>query len=132
MKSFIVYDSGGKILRCGTCADSDFNSQAHGDELVMEGHADDILHIISDSKIVEAQAVDELSESENIAITSKELRIKRNAKLQRSDWTQMPDNQLTDTKKAEWAAYRQALRDAPKNNVSATSLDDIIWPTKPE
>jgi len=132
MKSFIVYDSGGKILRCGTCADSDFNSQAHGDELVMEGHADDILHIISDSEIVEAQAVDELSESENIAITSKELRIKRNAKLQRSDWTQFPDSPLSDSKKSEWATYRQALRDIPDTYSEATSLDDIIWPTKPE
>jgi hypothetical protein len=49
-----------------------------------------------------------------------------------SDWTQLPDTPLTTTKKTEWAAYRQALRDIPETYSDATSLDDIIWPTKPE
>jgi hypothetical protein len=49
-----------------------------------------------------------------------------------SDWTQFPDSPLTITKKAEWTTYRQALRDIPETYSDATSLDDIIWPTKPE
>ena len=37
----------------------------------------------------------------------------RTAFLAESDWTQMADTALTTEKKAEWATYRQALRDLP-------------------
>ena len=37
----------------------------------------------------------------------------RTALLAESDWTQMADTALTTEKKAEWATYRQALRDLP-------------------
>ena len=33
--------------------------------------------------------------------------------LAESDWTQMADTALTTEKKAEWATYRQSLRDLP-------------------
>jgi len=62
----------------------------------------------------------------------KSIRIKRQKKLFSTDWTQFPDSPLSDTKKAEWTTYRQALRDIPETYSDATSLDDIIWPTKPE
>ena len=44
-----------------------------------------------------------------------ELIEKRNNKLIASDWTQMPDSPLSAEKKAEWATYRQALRDLRSN-----------------
>ena len=58
--------------------------------------------------------------------------------LVQSDWTQLPDVPLSNEKKAEWATYRQELRDLPsvypdpqwKNN-DETSMPDITWPTKP-
>ena len=56
----------------------------------------------------------------------------RSELLAQSDWTQFPDSPLNTTKKTEWAVYRQALRDVPETYAAATSLDDIIWPTKPE
>ena len=56
----------------------------------------------------------------------------RNDLLQECDITQLADAPLTDAKKAEWATYRQALRDMPTTNASAASYEDIIWPTKPE
>ena len=64
----------------------------------------------------------------------------RNAELKGCDWTQGNDSPLTESKKAEWATYRQNLRDFP----STVNLDDITyddnlhiiknvpWPTKPE
>ena len=58
------------------------------------------------------------------------LRTIRGGILIGSDWTQFPDSPLNDAKKAEWATYRQALRDIPETYSDATSLDDIIWPTK--
>jgi len=56
----------------------------------------------------------------------------RGSEVAQSDWTQFADSPLTATKKSEWATYRQALRDLPETYAAATSLDDIIWPTKPE
>jgi hypothetical protein len=55
----------------------------------------------------------------------------RDMRVLQSDWTQFPDSPLTTEKKAEWAAYRQALRDVPANNSEVTDLNDIIWPTSP-
>lgn len=40
-------------------------------------------------------------------------RKRRSALLAESDWTQLPDAPLTAEQKAEWAAYRQQLRDFP-------------------
>jgi len=59
------------------------------------------------------------------------LRNKRNELLRQSDWTQMSDSPLTDSKKTEWATYRQSLRDLPSNNSSATSIDDVTFPSVP-
>ena len=57
-----------------------------------------------------------------------EVRQVRNQKLAETDWTRMDDNGLSDSAKASWATYRQSLRDITN---SATSLDDVTWPTKP-
>ena len=56
---------------------------------------------------------------------------RRNIKLAESDWTQGADSPLTDSKKAEWATYRQALRDLTTTYPNPTSKDDITWPTQP-
>lgn len=57
------------------------------------------------------------------------LRAKRNALISACDWTQLPDAPLTTESKAEFAAYRQALRDLP----SQPGLDVLspAWPTPP-
>jgi hypothetical protein len=55
-----------------------------------------------------------------------QLRSVRNTKLAETDWTQSRD--ITLTNDADWATYRQALRDITD---SATSLDDVTWPEKP-
>jgi hypothetical protein len=47
----------------------------------------------------------------------------RNAKLAECDWTQISDVNLTDDCKAEFVAYRQALRDA--------DMLDPVWPDAP-
>lgn len=54
--------------------------------------------------------------ADDLANKEKELgekiRIRRNQLLAACDYTQLPDN--NDPKKAEWATYRQALRDLPE------------------
>ena len=56
-----------------------------------------------------------------------QLREERNYLLAETDWTQNRDVTLSDD--AKWKTYRQALRDITN---SATSLDDVTWPEKPE
>ena len=56
---------------------------------------------------------------------------KRNALLAESDWTQFADSPLNESKKAEWATYRQALRDLPQNFPDVTSLTDVTFPVQP-
>lgn len=58
-------------------------------------------------------------------------RARRDYRLQMSDWTQMPDSPLSDEKKAEWAAYRAALRQIPQTYETASHLADIIFPEQP-
>ena len=52
------------------------------------------------------------------------LREERNRRLAETDWMGNSDVTMSDA----WKTYRQELRDITK---SATSLDDVTWPTKP-
>lgn len=47
--------------------------------------------------------------------------------LQGTDWTQASDSPLSDEKKAEWATYRQALRDI----TSDPAYPDVEFPSPP-
>ena len=65
------------------------------------------------------------------------MRTNRYFMLKASDWTQLPDSPLSDSKKAEWATYRQLLRDVPDNNTPEIEPDtgnliSVTWPTEPE
>ena len=60
------------------------------------------------------------------------LRLKRDALLTESDWTQVNDSPLTDAKKAEWATYRQALRDLPSQYSDNENINDVVFPTQPD
>ena len=53
------------------------------------------------------------------------LRAERDRLLAEVDWWASSDLTMSD----ERTAYRQSLRDITK---SATSLDDVTWPNKPE
>lgn len=65
--------------------------------------------------------------AERLAEQWNTIRTDRNSRLAASDWTQLPDTPLDSAKKAEWATYRQALRDV------TTQVDPfaITWPTVP-
>lgn len=60
------------------------------------------------------------------------IRQRRIGLLTSSDWTQGADSPLSAEKKAEWAVYRQALRDLPDEQGSVNSIDDVVWPTQPQ
>ena len=67
-----------------------------------------------------------------IARVQGEIREQREYLLYTSDWTQATDAPLTDAKKAEWATYRQALRDLPSQYTTETNIDNVVYPTRPE
>jgi len=57
------------------------------------------------------------------------VRLSRNQRLAGTDWTQGADSPLSNSKKAEWATYRQELRDYPATASKVSELP--AWPTEP-
>lgn len=55
-------------------------------------------------------------------------RARRDLMLAQSDWTQLLDAPISASKKAEWAAYRQLLRDLPE---TADADGRCVWPARP-
>ena len=56
-----------------------------------------------------------------------EIRSKRDQILRDTDWT-MTTGATVD--QAQWAAYRQVIRDIPQTYKDKTP-DDVVWPTQP-
>ena len=67
----------------------------------------------------------EMSEEELALGNLNAVRHMRNTLLAETDWWVLPDRTPTQ----EQLDYRQALRDITK---TATILEDVVWPTKPE
>ena len=56
------------------------------------------------------------------------IKSQRNLFLVQSDWTQLPDVELTPELVAEMKTYRQQLRDLTKD---FTNPDDVVFPDNP-
>lgn len=99
-----------KPLRYCQCPESDIGNALKENEYAVEGR-------------VEASKTQQ--ELFNV------IRLKRDALLFSSDWTQLPDAPLSPTVKGWWASYRQQLRDIPANVEGITNIDQVQWPTEP-
>jgi hypothetical protein len=117
MINYISYDDDGNILKTGKCREATMYLQ--GDN-VIEGIADDSKHIIVDGQVVD-KVVDN-------SIFIDELRLNRDVLLSETDWTQIPDAPLTDEQKAQYKAYRQALRDLPSKYDTITDIAEVNFP----
>ena len=86
---------------------------------------DDNIAAPTDSEI--QAKIDELTAAEPL----NEVRKVRNQKLAETDWVVIKEREEGGSVSnfADWKTYRQALRDITD---SATSLDDVTWPEKPE
>ena len=60
-------------------------------------------------------------------LTWDDIRVTRNQILRDTDWT-MTTGATVD--QAQWAAYRQVIRDIPQTYKDKTP-DDVVWPTQP-
>ena len=56
------------------------------------------------------------------------LRLERNTRLAETDWVVTMHKELGTNIPAAWKTYRQALRDITN---TYSSLDTVVWPTKP-
>ena len=75
---------------------------------------------------VAEMSADEIQAAKDSAMA--QLRATRNALLLACDWTQIAD--CTIPKKAEWATYRQTLRDFPATVSDARAT--VTWPHNPD
>tara|TARA_R110000823_G_scaffold201591_1_gene332430 strand:+ start:373 stop:735 length:363 start_codon:yes stop_codon:yes gene_type:complete len=97
--------------------------------------SDDVLdwHDTSQTEPTEKEITDKIAELES-AYPMNLLRQERNYRLSLCDWTQVADSKLSDSKKAEWLTYRQALRDLT-STADPKIVDDILtnvtYPTQP-
>tara|TARA_B100000085_G_scaffold47759_1_gene41065 strand:- start:159 stop:512 length:354 start_codon:yes stop_codon:yes gene_type:complete len=87
------------------------------DDTVKAGHTYDGSNFTAPTKPT-------LSAEEKLAM----LRERRNMYLTESDWIVTMHKELGTNIPAAWKKYRQELRDITD---SATSLEDVTWPTKP-
>ena len=55
------------------------------------------------------------------------IRLKRDELIRESDWTMIPGCTVDQ---AQWAAYRQTLRDIP-TTYAETGPESVVWPRKP-
>lgn len=76
---------------------------------------------------VQPMTTEEIQAAKNSAMA--QIRSDRNKLLLQSDYTQIPDN--PDPQKAEWAAYRQTLRDLP-GTITGDPRTFTAWPNSPD
>lgn len=147
MKSYIVYDSDGRILKSVSCPEEKIAANAAGHSY-MESNATDATHYVDvatghcvemppkpqedyEFNYTTKQWFDPKTAQERAAEYIAGVRRERDARLFASDWTQMADSPLTAEEKSAWATYRQALRDVPQSVDSEATSGDIIWPAPP-
>ncbi len=94
-----------------------------------------------DQVYIEGQGLVDLTSEEQTAFDARrasdaawrteDLRAERNRKLAETDWVVIKEREEGGSVSnfTDWKTYRQALRDITN---SATSLDDVTWPEKPE
>jgi hypothetical protein len=99
----------------------------------VDGHRYDV-EIVQQSDGSWAQELVQLQISEeeyqnNVSVQAQAVKADRTRMLTDCDWTQMPDVNLSDTSKAAWAVFRQALRDIP--NQPGFPFN-VTWPSPPQ
>lgn len=126
---YVIYDSEGNIQNYGSA-----QKKEHVERRVDNVNTfvlfdppeitDAKLVRIVDGGVVERPNADEILNQRQLD----QIRINRDYLLKSSDWTQLPDAPLTGQEKADWARYRQGLRDLPKNTQDPKNPQ---WPVKP-
>jgi len=130
MEILIIYNSDGKILG-GTTVDENTKAGVQ-QQIITEGN----FSLVHDrmpqagQKVIDGAVVQEAIEVPTVP-TLERLREVRTRLLEESDWTQVADSPLSNSKKTEWATYRTQLRNLPSSYDNDDDITDVTWPTKP-
>lgn len=133
---YTIYDSTtGQILRVVNT--NEIDSQVGQGESFIEGEFDDVSYYIENDAAVQIPpqpsqySVFDFTTKQwvlNPDLASADVLTARNKLLFSTDWTQIPNNPLTSEVQAEWAAYRQELRDIPQQSGYPYN---VVWPVAP-
>jgi len=127
-------------------ADTSFNANGPSDEFLAENNAKKVTLFKEHDRLtqklvscapyddgefvsivqVESMTAEEIQAAKNSAMAN--IRSQRNQLLKDCDWTQAVD--CTIAKKAEWATYRQALRDLPSTITEPRTFS--AYPNNPD
>ena len=129
MKHYTIYNDSGEIVKFGQTSSNDLSNIQLEDGMqivALQSPQDAHLYKVFNGEIVKKSEseISDTNRPRDLAI----FRGNRDELLKSSDWTQSPDSPLSDTKKQEWATYRQSLRDLPANT---TDPANPTWPTQP-
>jgi hypothetical protein len=129
MNKYVIHDNDGNIISCGISSEVIDQRISLNHTQVWVDYPDDIENYRFDtaSNSLVHLGQDIIDERETLEAWNL-LRSSRDSRLTSSDWTQAADSPLSDAKKAEWATYRQQLRDLPANT---TDPANPTWPTPP-
>jgi len=123
-----------------------FASQGPNDEFLLQNNARNVSYTKTcdysverlqgcdpylEGDIVYMVTVVPLTEEQKLQVRNANLvnvRAQRNRLLAESDWTQMADAKVSN--KAEWAAYRDILRNLPDTIVDPLT-DSVVYPEQP-
>lgn len=98
------------------------------DELDELKYSSKVANVISNGTVLSATEIEEhLNPVKSVETLEEEARWYRDTLLRESDWTQVPDNPISN--KEEWINYRALLRDITEPD---SFPYDIVWPDKPQ
>tara|TARA_B110000858_G_scaffold131605_1_gene149668 strand:- start:504 stop:899 length:396 start_codon:yes stop_codon:yes gene_type:complete len=129
MKNALINTKTKRIIRV---QDGDFSDYPEFQEVVSISDAaastfessTEFMFLIDD----QLKTLDQKIWTESPEIVKNNIRYNRNKLLADSDWTQLADSSLTSSEKADWATYRQSLRDLTDN---VDSSGQVTYPTVP-
>jgi len=124
MKTAYIFDSSGRFLREHVCQIDVF-----GEVLLPENSTTVDPGIDKHNQRWNGTSWETVDRTETVQYNY--MKQIRDDLLLKSDIYVLPDRweQMTLDKRAEWAAYRQALREITKQEGFP---DNVVWPTKPE
>ena len=123
---YTLYNSDGSWHGHITCSEESLSSMIPEDGYHVEGHKGILSTCVNGTLVIPSDEEIETYQNEENLVAFRE---NRNAKLTASDWTQVSDSPLSDSKKTEWQTYRQILRDMP----SQDGFDPLnpMYPSEP-
>ena len=138
IKEYCIYDEDGKILSSGIGEMDEINSNG----LMVDAYFDPNKYYIDTAQNVAMEIPERPSEDHRFNYKTKQWELflpveaviekaiwQRSNLLQQSDWTQIPNNPLTQVQQEVWAVYRQQLRDITSQSGYPFN---IVWPTPPQ